>query len=335
MDRRTTVLAIIAFSFAATKRAGAQSARAGLPRIAFVSNRTAAEADPFMRRFEAGMRQLGYVENRNYILDMRYADNEQSMIAPAVREAVASRPDVLVVTGLYAAREARNATTATPVIVATGSDLVDSGIVRSYAHPGGNITGIADLTDETSVKRLELLKSVLPKATRIGLVTNPDFPATPKIERVLGAAAQNLGIALVTVHANDRSSLVAAFDSLAKARVDAVLVGGDNNTTSNAAVAIGQATALRLPVAYFWPGTAEMGALFSYQADVLGNFERAAWYADRILKGAKPGDLPIELPKRYELIVNRKAAADLGITLPSAFLQRADQVVDSISRGSR
>src|SRR4030095_10586115 len=122
---------------------------AGLPRIAFVSNRNATEATPDMQRFAAGMRQLGYVENRNYILEMRYANNEQSQIAPAVKGAVASRPDVLVVSGLYAAREARNVTTTIPVIVGTGSDLVDSGIVRSYAHPGGNITGIADLTDET------------------------------------------------------------------------------------------------------------------------------------------------------------------------------------------
>ena len=220
------------------------------------------------------------------------------------------------------------ATKTIPVIVATGSDLVDAGIVKSYARPGGNITGIADLTDEASVKRLELLKAALPKATRIALITNPQFPATPKIEKMLGAAAPGLGITLIPAQAADRSSLMAAIDSLAKSRPDALLVGGDNNTVSNASEVIARATALRIPVAYFWPGTAEMGALFSYQADVIGNFERAASYADRILKGAKPADMPIELPKRYELVVNRKAATELGISLPTAFVLRADRVID-------
>lgn len=333
MDRRATLLALA--GWAASRVAGGQTTPASLPRVAFLSNRSASDASPFAQRFVDGMRQLGYVENRNYVLDRRYADNEQSKIAPAIRAAVASQPDVLVVTGLYAAREARDATKTLPIVVATGSDLVDAGIVQSYARPSGNITGVADLTDEASIKRLELLKAALPKAQRIGLVTNPDFPATAKIEKSLDGAARRLAIGLIIVHANDRQSLLAAFDALAKARVDAVLVGGDNNTTANAADAIAYATSLRLPIAYFWPGTAEMGALFSYQADVLGNFERAAWYVVRVLKGAKPGDLPIELPKRYELIVNRKAAADLGIMLPVAFLQRADLVLDTVERPAR
>jgi putative ABC transport system substrate-binding protein len=326
MERRAALLALTAAALALTARAQT----APLPRVAYVANRAPEDANPFQERFIAGMRALGYVENRNYVLEMRYANNDQAQIAPAIRDAVASRPTILIVTGLYAALQARDATrdVPIPVIVATGSDLVESGIVRSYAKPGGNITAVADLADEASVKRLELLKAALPKATRIGLVTNPDFPATPKIEKVVGAAASRLGVTLVTVRANDKGSLLAALDSLGKARVDAVLFGGDNNTVVNAPDAIARATALRIPVAYFWPGSAEMGALFSYQADVFGNFERAASYVDRILKGAKPGDLPIELPKRHELIVNRKAAGALGVALPPEFVVRADRVID-------
>jgi ABC-type uncharacterized transport system substrate-binding protein len=325
MNRRAMIAAL-----AALAAAGAHAQTASLPRIAFVSNRGATGATEFVQRFIAGMRQLGYVEGRTYVLDMRYANNDQAQIGPAIKAAVASHPDIVIVTGLYAAREARDATSTNsiPVIVATGSDLVDAGIVRSYAHPGGNITGVADLTDETSVKRLDLLREALPKATRIGFITNPDFPATPKIEKVVGAAAHRVGATLVAAHANDKGTLLAAIDSLAKQRVDALLLGGDNNSVSHAADAIGRATARRIPIAYFWPGTAEMGALFSYQADIYGNFERIAWYADRILKGTKPGDLPIELPKRYELVVNRKAATALGISLPNAFVLRADRVID-------
>ena len=313
---------------AALAAVGAHAQTASLPRVAFVSNRDGASASPFMQRFIAGMERLGYVENRNYVLDMRYADNEQARIAPAVTEAVASRPSVLVVTGLYAARQARDATRTVPVVVATGSDLVEAGIVQNYSRPGGNITGVADLTDETSVKRLELVREALPKARTVGVVTNPDFPATPKIERLLADAAPSLGFAIVLRRAKDRASLLSAIDSLAAAHVDVVLVGGDNNAVSHFAAAIARATDQRMPIVYFWPTTAEAGAVFSYQADVLGNFERAASYVVRILKGAKPGDLPIELPNRYELVVNRKAATALGIALPTAFVLRADRVID-------
>jgi putative tryptophan/tyrosine transport system substrate-binding protein len=200
--------------------------------------------------------------------------------------------------------------------------------VRSYARPGGNITGIADLTDESAVKRLELLKGALPKASRVALLTNPDFSATPKIEKLVGAAAPALGITVIPIRATDRASLVSAVDSLARLRPDALLVGGDSNATLSARETIERATALRIPVAHYWPGTAEMGALFSYQADILENFRRAGSYAVRILQGAKPGDLPIELPARYELVVNRKAAKELGITVPTAFLLRADRSIE-------
>jgi putative tryptophan/tyrosine transport system substrate-binding protein len=326
MNRRAMILALAAFATAT--RARAQTPSTSLPRIVSVSNRDPEGARPFIERFVKGMQQLGYVEGRNYVLDRRYAMNDQSRIAPAIREAVASRPDILLITGLFAARQARDATTTIPIVVATGSDLVDAGIVRSYARPGGNVTGIADLTDETSVKRLELLKAALPKAARIALITNPDFPATPKIEKMLREVAPRLGITLIPLQATDRASLISAIDSMARTRPDALLVGGDNNTVFHANEVIARATSLRIPVAYFWPGTAEMGALFSYQADVMSNFELAASYVDRILKGAKPGDLPIDLPKQYELVVNRKAAADLGIAIPATFLLRADRIID-------
>jgi putative ABC transport system substrate-binding protein len=321
MDRRTAMLVLGALA--------AAGARAQvLPLVILASNRDPAGARPFLERFRAGMATHGYTDKVNYVLEVRYAMNEQARIAGTLKEALAARPAVIVIGGLYAARTLRDLTSTVPVVLATGSDLVEAGIVRSYNRPGGNITGVSDLTDEASVKRLDLLKAALPDATRIGLVVNPDFPATPKVRKTVGAAAQRLGIDLVTAQANDRASLLAAIDALRRARVDALFPAGDNNTTANAEAAIARATALRTPIAYFWPGTAEMGALFSYQADVLGNFERAASYVVRILKGAKPGDLPIELPNRYELVVNRKVATELGITLPGSFLVRADRVID-------
>ena len=328
MKRRGVIFGLLALGAAFTMRASAQSAAAPIPRIVVISGGDEAGSRPFLESFVQGMKQLGYVEKTTYLLNVRYADRENSRLPSLIMESVGSRPDILVVAGLIAARLARDATTTVPIVVATSSDLVDAGVVQSYARPGGNLTGISDLADESAVKRLELLKGALPKASRVALLTNPDFPATPKIEKLVGAAAQALGITMTPIRATDRASLMSAVDSLAKSRPDALFVGGDSNAVQNARELIERATVLRIPVAHFWPGTAEMGALFSYQADIRDNYRRAASYAVRILKGAKPGDLPIELPTRYELVVNRKAAKDFGITLPNHFLLRADRIIE-------
>jgi putative ABC transport system substrate-binding protein len=279
-------------------------------------------------RFLQGMRRLGHAEGRTFQLEVQYADREPARSVTLIREAVASRPDVLVVTGLTNAQRAREATKTVPVVVATSSNLVDAGIVASFARPGGNITGITDLADEAAVKRLELLKELIPRLSRVALLNNPEFPATAKIESRVRAAAGTLGITVLPLYAKDRASLARAVDSIEKLRPGALLIGADALFNSNAPQMIERATALRVPIAHYWPGTAEMGALFSHQADINGNFERAAYYVDRILKGTHPSDLPVEQPTRYELVLNRKAARAFGITVPSAVILRADRVIE-------
>jgi putative ABC transport system substrate-binding protein len=274
------------------------------------------------------MRELGHAEGRTFRLEPRYAHGEPARSVTLIREAIGSRPEVLVVGGLTNARRAREATKTVPVVVATSSDLVDAGIVASFARPGGNITGITDLADEVAVKRLELLKELVPRLSRVALLNNPEFPATAKIESRVRATAGTLGITVLPLYAKDRASLALAVDSLEKLRVGALLVGGDALFNSNAPQIIERATALRVPVAHYWPGTAEMGALLSHGADFLQNYERAAYYVDRILKGAKPSDLPIEQPTRYELVLNRKVAMAFGITIPSTVILRADRVIE-------
>jgi putative ABC transport system substrate-binding protein len=213
-----------------------------------------------------------------------------------------------------------------PVVVATGSDLVDAGIVKSFARPGGNITGVSDLTDEAAVKRLELLKAALPNASRVAFLGDPEFPAAPKIEARVRSVALSLGMKVAWLYARDRASLAEAFDALRKSPPDA-LFATDSLAVQHANELIERATVLRVPVVHFWPGTAEQGALLSYQADIRDNYRRAAGYVDKILRGAKPGDLPIYQPTRYELIVNAKVARMLGLTLPQTFLVRADRVI--------
>ncbi|MBA3776761.1 MAG: ABC transporter substrate-binding protein [Betaproteobacteria bacterium] len=328
MTKRRTMLkgcAVLVLLVAALG-AAAQTA-APLPRVVMILAGPQETAQRFKESLLEGLRHGGQIEGRTFVLHVRYASGEAARNAALVKEAVAERPDVLVVAGLTGARNARNATSTIPVVVATSSDLADAGIVASLARPGGNITGVSDLADEASVKRLELLKAALPKASRVALLNNPDFPATPKIETRVEAAAPALGVAVTRLHARDRASLFAAIDSLAQSRPDALLIGGDALFVVNSRELIERATALRVPVVHYWPGTAEQGATLSHQADIADNFRRAGGYVDKILRGAKPAELPIHQPTRYELVANTKAARDLGLTLPESFLVRADQVI--------
>jgi putative ABC transport system substrate-binding protein len=276
--------------------------------------------------FLDGMRQAGQVQGRTVQIDVRFGDRDPARVRALIHESVAETPAVLVVAGLTAARHARDATTTVPVVVATSSDLVDAGIVQSLARPGGNITGITDLTDEATIKRLELLKAASPNASRVVLLVNPEFPSTPKIETRAQAAAPSLCLNVTSLYAKDRGSLEKALDSLEKSPPDA-LFATDALAVQYAVELIKRATVLRVPVVHFWPGTAEQGALLSYQADILDNYRRAAGYVDKILNGAKPGDLPIFQPTHYELVVNAKVARALGLTLPQTFLVRADRVI--------
>jgi len=257
-----------------------------------------------------------------------HANRDPTKTPALIRQAVAQRPSVLVVYGLTSARVAHDATTVVPIVVATSSDLVDAGLVKSFAHPGGNITGINDLSDELAAKRLELLNEALPGASRVALLLNPNFPATPKIAQRVGSLARTLGIELIRVDAQDPASLDAALDSFARSRPDAILLGGDALFVVRAKELVARSNAMQIPLVHYWPGTAEMGALISHQADIMYNVARAAYYADRILKGAKPGELPIEQPSHYELVVNARIAKAFGIELPARFLQRADRVID-------
>ena len=323
MKRRDSLRAIACLLAADPHLVMAQRAR--LPRVVMIVSADEQTGGPFSESFRKGLRESGQVEGKTLMLELRYGRLEPARIAMLIREAVAEQPDVLVVTGLGLAREARDLTSTIPVVVATSSDLVDAGIVKSFARPGGNITGISDLVDEAAVKRLELVRAALPHAKRVALLTNPNFPATPKIERRIDAVAPQLGFTITKLHASDRASLFAVIDAMAQSRPDALLLGGD--PLFNSPELIERATAVRVPVIHYWQGTARQGALVSYEADISDNFRRAAGYVDRILKGAKPGDLPIHQPTQYKLVLNANTAKALGLELPQSLLQRADEVI--------
>lgn len=323
MDRRDVVRALALLVVAPASPIAGGERR--LPRVIFLLTGSEALAQPFVTSFREGLRAAGQVEGKTLVLDVRFNNYDPSTLDAAMRRAVGERPDVLVVAGLAAARRARELTKTLPVVVATASDLVDAGVVESYARPGGNVTGVSDLTDEGATKRLEMIRRALPTARRVALLVNPAFPATPKIERSVGEAAASLGLAIVTLRASNPAELAAAIDSLAASPPDAVLVGGD--PLFNAGDFIDRAIVLRVPVVHYWPGMAEKGALLSYEVDVHDNFRRAAGYVDKVLKGAKPADLPIHRPTRYVLKVNTNTARRLGVALPESFRLSVDQFV--------
>jgi putative ABC transport system substrate-binding protein len=322
--RRSFLTGVPAVLLASTRSRAQVAQTTRRPRVVMILTGTEALSRPFRERFEAGMREAGHVHGESFEFDVRIGSDARAT-GGLIEAAVVERPDVLVVAGLTAARRARDATWTIPVVVATASDLVDAGVVKSYARPGGNITGISDLVDEAAVKRLELARLALPRARRVVLLTNPDFPATPKIETRVQSAAPALGFTIRVIRASDRATLSAALEALQPVDADALLPGGD--PMFNADEFMAKAVSTRIPLIHYWQGTAQRGALVSYEADVLDNFMRAAGYVDRILKGAHPGDLPVYQPTRYTLVVNAGVAKTLGIELPEALMQRADKVV--------
>jgi putative ABC transport system substrate-binding protein len=325
-DRRTFLRWVVASSFPVITLSTWAQTVTQLSRVVVISGSNEERSRPGMENFLDGMRRAGQIDGRTVHIEVRYGDGDYVRVRALIRESVAKSPAVLVVFGLLSASYARDTTTIVPIVVATSSDLVDAGIVKSLARPGGNITGISDLTDETTIKRLELLKVALPNASRVAFLLNPEFPATPKIVARVQSAAPTLRLNIAWLYAKDRASLAQELDSLEKSPPDALVVT-EHLAVEHATELIKRATVLRVPVVHFWPGTAEQGALFSYQADVVDNVRRAAGYVDKILRGAKPGDLPIYQPTRYELVVNVNVARTLGLTLPQPFLVRADRVI--------
>jgi len=277
-----------------------------------------------------GLRELGYVEGQNLVIDERYADGDAARLPDLARELVQLKVQVLVVDGQTTVRAARNVAGATPIVMAIGGDAVAAGLVDSLDRPGGTITGLTVFGGELVEKRLQFLHEVVP-ATRVGFLFNgtndPTNPArAARRERLMGAA-RSLGIELLRVEATSQGELAGAFAKLRQAGVGAVLVDGDAMFFSQRASVVDLAAMHKLPAVYAEREFADAGGLMAYAPNGSASFHRAATYVDKILKGAKPGDLAIEQATRIELVINLKTAKALGITIPQSLLVRADEVI--------
>jgi putative ABC transport system substrate-binding protein len=277
--------------------------------------------------FLQGLKETGYVEGQNAAIEYRYAENELDRLPALAADLVRRRVAVIVTSGNIAAAAARAGTTTIPIIFVVGGDPVATGLVASLNRPGGNITGVLNLSAELAPKRLQLLRELIPNAARFGVLADPAFPAAQPLITDLQAAAHTLGQQLVTVNARTDSDLETAFASFSQQRVDAVLISTSNFFSRHTEQLAALAARHTLPAIYPFREYALVGGLMSYGSSFGYTYRQAGNYAGRILKGEKPADLPVQQITKIEMVINLKTAKALGLTIPETLLATADEVI--------
>ena len=328
IDRRSFVASVAAGAFLLPHGAFAQ-AQGKVWRIGFLyfgSRQSALDTGRY-EAFVKGMRELGYIEGKNVVIEARFGDGKMDRAPVLVAELVQLKVDAIVATGSVVYRALQNARTSIPVVITVTNDPVTAGLAASLPRPGGNFTGLADTAIDLGPKQLELLKSVLPQLSRVGLLLNPDNVTHPAQMVRLVLTAQKVGVQVVLAEARTIAEIDAAFASLTQYRADAVILFADTFFTQQSQQITQAAMKQRLPAVYNLHEYVEVGGLMSYGADLTDNFRRAAIYVDKILNGAKPGELPFEQPARYFMAVNLKTAKALGLAIPQSLLLRADEVI--------
>jgi putative tryptophan/tyrosine transport system substrate-binding protein len=298
------------------------------PLIGVLSPLSAASAARNIAGFRSGLRDLGYLEGRNATLEIRYGDGAPERLAPLAQELVALKPDVLMAGARSGALAAQAATQTIPIVIITADDPVVLGVAHSIARPGGNITGTWFDYDALVSKRLEFLKLAVPALARVGVIVNPDDPTDALTIPRLPAATRALGVTLEQFDLRDVNKLDAVTAGIRRAGVQALFVGDGPTLLSARAEITAMVARLRLPAMYGFREFADAGGLMSYGYNLPDAYRQAARLVVRILKGDRPGDLPFELPARYELIVNLKTAKANGLTIPDSFVLLADEVIE-------
>jgi putative ABC transport system substrate-binding protein len=330
MTKKIICLVLGALLLTLSVRAEAQQPKK-VPLIGVLSGRgspTATTPDPSADAFRQGLRDLGYIEGKNILVEYRYTEGKQGSIPSLVAELVQLKVDVFVSTAPSAIRASKQATKTIPIVMVTTQDPVATGMVDSLAHPGGNVTGLTRLTRELSGKRLELLQEMVPTISRVGVLSVADPTATGNVLKEHETAARALKITLQSLEVRGPNpDLEGAFRDAAKGRVSALITATNRVLLPYTKKIADLAIKNRLPSMYEASQYVEAGGLVSYSANELESFRRAATYVDKILKGAKPADLPVEQPTKFEFIINLKTAKQIGLTIPPNVLARADKVI--------
>ena len=327
MDRRTFIGGAAGGLLAVPLASFAQKQDQVRRRGYLIARRLAPGDTNYDRAFPEGMRELGYVEGKNLVIEWRYADGKFERLPELAAELVQLKVDVIVTAGTAATSAAQKATTTVPIVMGTTNDAVISGFVKSLALPGGNITGISNLTVDLSAKDLEILLSVEPKLSRVAVLVNPGNSAHAPIVKTVQAAALKPNVKILPLEARTTKEIENGFSTVAQQNAGAVLVALDAFLIQQGRQIAELAIKYRMPSVFAVREHVEVGGLMSYGPNLSDNYRRAATYVDKIFKGAKPGNLPIEQPTKFELIINLKTAKALGLTIPQAVLLRADEVI--------
>jgi putative ABC transport system substrate-binding protein len=327
ISRRAFLGTVAGGLLAAPLAAGAQQAakvwRIGLLSYAASDSGGAAR----WKALQEQLHELGYVEGRDVIFEARWGDGQVGRLRGLAAELIDARVDILVTAGTEMALAAKQATSSIPIVMATGGDPVKLGLVASLARPGGNVTGVISLIRELTEKRFELLKQLIPRASRVAILRDPENRSSALSARDAESVAKSLGVVVQAVSVRGPRDLDAAFLAMKRARTDAIIFAENTLFIADRRRIADLALKYRLPMMAAAKEYAQAGALISYGTDYLDLFRRAAMYVDKILKGAKPDHLPIEQPTKFELVINLKTAKALGLTIPQSLLQRADEVI--------
>ena len=327
MNRLCAVLiTILAVGFIALSEPAISQPPGKIHRVGVLGN----ENNPPWEGFRQGLRELGYVDGQNITIEWRWSEGKPDRFPGLATEVVALKPDVIVASGTQATRAAKRATSAIPIpIVMTTSSYPDKiGLVDSLSRPGGNVTGLSNVGPELSGKKLQLLKEIAPKVSRVAVLFNPASEVEPLAVRELSAAAPAVGVEILSVEVRSPDDFSAAFAALSPSRVDALLALGNPINFRGRQLIADFSLKNRLPSIYDEGLFVDAGGLMSYAPSFTDSFRRAATYVDKILKGAKPADLPVEQPTKFEFVINLKTAKALGLTIPRAVLARADEIIE-------
>ena len=299
-----------------------------IPRIGYLGGVSPSANAARIEAFRQGLRELGYVEGKNIVIEWRHAEAKLDRLPALAAELVRLKIDIIITGGTTATRAAKEATVTIPIVMTLDSDPVGNGFVASLARPGGNITGLSTLAPEISGKQLELLKEIVPRLSRVAVFGTSTNPANAQLLREVELAARAFGVKLQYLDLRDPKDIETAFRAASKGRADAVLMLVPGTIVGARRTEIAElAVKSRLPAIYSGRAFVEAGGLMSYGVNNTDLDRRAATYVDKILKGTKPADLPVEQPTKFEFIINLKAAKQIGLTIPPEVLARADRVI--------
>ena len=326
MSKKILLSAVATLMLASVFPAEAQQPKK-VPRLGYLVANFPSTNPARNEAFRQGLRDLGYVEGKSIVIEWRYAEGKPDRLPVLAAELVRLKVDVIVTAGPASTRPAKEATSTIPIVMGFDNDPVGNGFVASLARPGGNITGLSTLAPEISGKQLELLMEIVPRLSRVAALGNSNEPGNAQALREVEVAAGAFGVQLQHLDVRDPKDIETAFRAASKGRAEALLVLGGPVLFSNRKQIIDFAVKNRLPAIYERLEHVEAGGLITYGPNINDLYRRAATYVDKILKGAKPADIPVEQPTKFELVINLKTAKQIGLTIPQSVLYRADRVI--------